>query len=211
MFSKRNLDNFSERGQGERSRRYAVLRCISVCRTSIFNWFRQQPFWGVGRLRLSFSGSLEPRLGKCNDSRPFLYPYKFGEVLCRARVKLQKINIGVYMEELSQKLDPIMDELNRVYKEKYPNKGYLKKKIIDVPMLKTKKIQIFTIGETEKIESDVVFALERKNDGIAVESPLMDQAEKFRLEDVFEEKFLKRALEILESKAFENRLGLFYR
>ena len=31
----------------------------------------QQPFGGVGRLRLSFSGSLEPRLGKCNDSRPF--------------------------------------------------------------------------------------------------------------------------------------------
>ena len=115
------------------------------------------------------------------------------------------------MEELSKKLDPIMVELNRTYKEKYPNKGYLNKKIIEVPMFKTKKIQIFTVGETEKIESDVVFALERKNDGVAVESPLMSQIENFLIQDAFEEKFLKRALEILESKEFENRLGLFYR
>ena len=31
----------------------------------------QQPFGGVGRLRLSFRGSLEPRSDKCNDLRPF--------------------------------------------------------------------------------------------------------------------------------------------
>ena len=36
----------------------------------------QQPFGGVGRLRLSYKGSREPHLGKCNDLRPFLFPEK---------------------------------------------------------------------------------------------------------------------------------------
>ena len=49
------------------------------------------------------------------------------------------------------------------------------------------------------------------NDGVAVESPLMSQTENFIIQDAFEKKFLKRALEILESNEFENRLGLFYR
>ena len=35
-----------------------------------------RPFRGVGRLRLSLRGSLEPHLGKCNDLRLFLYLYK---------------------------------------------------------------------------------------------------------------------------------------
>jgi hypothetical protein len=39
-------------------------------------WPGQQPFWGVGRLRLSFLGFAEPHLGKCNDLRLFLFPYK---------------------------------------------------------------------------------------------------------------------------------------
>ena len=34
------------------------------------------------------------------------------------------------MEELSKKIDPIMVELNKAYKEKYPNKGYLDKRIL---------------------------------------------------------------------------------
>ena len=40
----------------------------------------QQPFWGVGRLRLSCTGFAEPRLGKLQRSTPFLYPYKIGLV-----------------------------------------------------------------------------------------------------------------------------------
>ena len=51
------------------------------------------------------------------------------------------------MEELSEKLDSIMVELNKEYKEKYPNKGSLDKKVIDVVTEKTKLIQIFTVGE----------------------------------------------------------------
>jgi len=39
----------------------------------------QQPFWGVGRLRLSCKGIREPRFGKCNDLRPFLYSQKSTE------------------------------------------------------------------------------------------------------------------------------------
>ena len=78
MFSERNLDNFHNRGQGERSRRHAVFRRASVCCIGFlagawsYNDQRQQPVWGVGRLRLSVSGGLEPRSGKCNDLRLFL-------------------------------------------------------------------------------------------------------------------------------------------
>ena len=43
---------------------------------------RQQPFWGVGRLRLSNTGIAEPHLGKPQRSTPFLYPYKFGKAHC---------------------------------------------------------------------------------------------------------------------------------
>jgi len=45
----------------------------------------QQPFGGVGRLYLSSRGSREPRLGKCNDLRLFLYLYKIGTNPCTAR------------------------------------------------------------------------------------------------------------------------------
>jgi hypothetical protein len=39
----------------------------------------QQPFWGVGRLRLSFLGFAEPRLDKCNDLRLFfVFSQEFG-------------------------------------------------------------------------------------------------------------------------------------
>lgn len=65
------------------------------------------------------------------------------------------------MEELYKKLDSILVELNKAYKEKYPNKGYLDKRIVDVPVYKTQKIQIFTVGETDKVESDVVFVLSK--------------------------------------------------
>ena len=40
----------------------------------------QQPFWGVGRLRLSVIGIAEPHLGKPQRSTPFLYPYKIGSI-----------------------------------------------------------------------------------------------------------------------------------
>ena len=40
----------------------------------------QQPFWGVGRLRLSVIGFAEPQGGKCNDLRLFCIHTKFGEV-----------------------------------------------------------------------------------------------------------------------------------
>ena len=35
-------------------------------------WYGQQPFRGVGRLRLSFIGIAEPHLDKCIDSRLFV-------------------------------------------------------------------------------------------------------------------------------------------
>ena len=54
----------------------------------------QQPFGGVGRLRLSFSGSLEPRLGKCNDSRPFLFHKKRRDSLWNG-TNSKSINDGV--------------------------------------------------------------------------------------------------------------------
>ena len=57
----------------------------------------QQPFRGVGRLRLSFSGCLEPRLGKCSDSRPFLYLYKFDENLCRAGANSRGVSMEIFM------------------------------------------------------------------------------------------------------------------
>ena len=114
------------------------------------------------------------------------------------------------MEELSKKLDPIMVELNRVYKEKYPNKGCLDKRVIDVPMDKTQKVQIITVGETDKIESDVVFVLSKNKENIVAEIPFMDSKEEYP-DDAFNGSFLKKVQEILESKVFENRLGLFYK
>ena len=102
-----------------------------------------------------------------------------------------------------------MVELNKAYKEKYPNKGYLDKRIVDVPVYKTQKIQIFTVGETDKIESDVVFVLSKNKENVVVEIPFMDSEEEYP-DDAFNGSFLKKALEILESKTFENRLGLFY-
>ena len=42
----------------------------------------QQPFRGVGRLRLSVIGIAEPHLGKLQRSTPFLYSYKIGSVHC---------------------------------------------------------------------------------------------------------------------------------
>ena len=43
----------------------------------------QQPFGGVGRLRLSVIGFAEPRLDKGNDSRLFfVFIQKIGEIHC---------------------------------------------------------------------------------------------------------------------------------
>ena len=39
----------------------------------------QQPFWGVGRLRLSVTGIAEPQNDKRNDSRLFCIQTKFGK------------------------------------------------------------------------------------------------------------------------------------
>lgn len=114
------------------------------------------------------------------------------------------------MEELYKKLDSILVELNKAYKEKYPNKGYLDKRNVDVPVYKTQKIQIFTVGETDKIESDVVFVFGKNKENVVVEIPFMDSEEEYP-DDAFNGSFLKKALEILESKTFENRLGLFYK
>ncbi len=41
----------------------------------------QQPFWGVGRLRLSCTGIAEPQSDKCNDLRLFCSLTKFGMAL----------------------------------------------------------------------------------------------------------------------------------
>lgn len=83
----RNLDHFPKRGQGERSRRHIVLRHASVCYADFLVglWLYnqgQQPVWGVGRLRLSFRGSREPRMDKCNDTRLFCFLTKNGMVPC---------------------------------------------------------------------------------------------------------------------------------
>lgn len=115
------------------------------------------------------------------------------------------------MEELSEKLDSIMVELNKEYKEKYPNKGSLDKKVIDVVTEKTKLIQIFTVGENANIESDVVFTLEKKNGEVIVNVPFLDTQEKIIFDENFHEAFCKKALENLCSKDFEKRLNLFYR
>ena len=58
----------------------------------------QQPFWGVGRLRLSFLGFAEPHLGKCNDLRLFCILTKFGEVLCGTGVNSIGVNDGAFNE-----------------------------------------------------------------------------------------------------------------
>lgn len=115
------------------------------------------------------------------------------------------------MEELSKLLDSVMDELNKGYKEKYPNKGYLDKKVIDVALDKIKKIQIFTIGENPNIESDVVFTLEKKEKNIVVNVPFLSNQLKFTFDENFYELFYKKSLEILCSKEFERRLNLFYK
>ena len=59
----------------------------------------QQPFWGVGRLRLSFRGSLEPRSDKCNDLRPFFVFSKRSRFLAWQG----RNSIGVYMEAVMAK------------------------------------------------------------------------------------------------------------
>jgi len=81
LFFGRNLDNFSNREQGERSRRHTVCGMFQFAVPTMQSVFGrmvrgQQPFGGVGRLCLSVSGSLEPRSDKCNDLRPFLYSQK---------------------------------------------------------------------------------------------------------------------------------------
>jgi len=115
------------------------------------------------------------------------------------------------MEELSEKLDSIMVELNKEYKEKYPNKGYLDKKVIDVVMEKTKKIQIFTIGEKPDIESDVVFTLEKKENNIVVKIPFINSQLAFPFDENFYKAFYQKSIEILCSKEFERWLNVFYR
>ncbi len=58
------------------------LRCASVCYTGFFKpvfgrmAMGNSPFgaWVVCVYRVE--ASLEPRVGKCNDLRPFLYSYK---------------------------------------------------------------------------------------------------------------------------------------
>ena len=52
----------------------------------------QQPFWGVGRLCLSFLGNAEPRVDKCNDSRLFCISTKNDTILCGIGEKLQWCN-----------------------------------------------------------------------------------------------------------------------
>jgi hypothetical protein len=51
----------------------------------------QQPFWGVGRLRLSSKGIREPQLGKCNDLRLFCILAKFGMNFSLNRADSRKI------------------------------------------------------------------------------------------------------------------------
>ena len=58
----------------------------------------QQPVWGVGRLRLSFRGSREPRMDKCNDLRLFCIHTKYGEVLCGTGVNSIGVNDGAFNE-----------------------------------------------------------------------------------------------------------------
>ena len=57
----------------------------------------QQPFRGVGRLRLSFLGNAEPRLDKCNDLRLFRF-YKIDENLCGTGADSNGATYGGFFE-----------------------------------------------------------------------------------------------------------------
>ena len=58
-----------------------------ICRFTVYLGllYQQQPFWGVGRLRLSCKGIREPHLDKCNDSRLFCIIQKKSDILCKTR------------------------------------------------------------------------------------------------------------------------------
>ena len=73
----------------------------------------QQPFGGVGRLRLSFLGFAEPHLGKCNDSRPFLYSDKIWQNRRRIGEKLQWCKLLWRLLCLKRKMNKM------IYKQRY--------------------------------------------------------------------------------------------
>jgi len=82
LFSKRNLQISLVRGQGERSRRYAVFTgCLGLLYRLLAGLWSHRPrataLSGRGSFAFIVQGLAEPRLGKCNDSRPFLYSCKF--------------------------------------------------------------------------------------------------------------------------------------
>ena len=82
MFSKRNLQiSVTE----DKANAHAGMPFCGVSRfvVPVSCWYGQQPFRGVGRLRLSFLDNAEPRMDKCNDSRLFFIPTRFGGVVCR--------------------------------------------------------------------------------------------------------------------------------
>ena len=66
----------NRREQGERSRRYAVYGIPRFVVSALKADCWQQPFRGVGRLRLSSIRHAQPHVDKCNDSRLFLFSFK---------------------------------------------------------------------------------------------------------------------------------------
>ena len=70
----------NRREQGERSRRYAVYSISRFVVSAPKADFRQQPFWGVGRLRLSSIRHAQPHVDKCIDSRLFCIHTNLGKV-----------------------------------------------------------------------------------------------------------------------------------
>ena len=114
------------------------------------------------------------------------------------------------MDELLKKIDLIIVELNKVYGEKYPNKGHLDRRVVDVALENTKKIQIFTISENADVEPDVIFTIEKKHEHIIVNVPFLNKQEVVAFDDNFYEDFCQKSVEIICSNDFERRLNLFH-
>ena len=74
----------------------------------------QQPFRGVGRLRLSFLGNAEPHVNKCNDSRLFVFSQNLLDSCFTTRVNFT----GVYTKgiQMSKNFDFLGDLANALKK-----------------------------------------------------------------------------------------------
>ena len=125
MFSNRNLDHFFERGQGERSRRYAILRCASVCRVScLADLWPHKPTTtarlGRGSFAFIVQGCREPRLDRCIDLRLFVFQTEIGNP-CRTE-RTPEVEAETTMAGTKKKFIPMSFERYGSFKNCYINK-----------------------------------------------------------------------------------------